>query len=593
MKILLFIIMPALLLAQSPSDYVFDPLVVVADRYQRPLSELNRSVTVLEAEDIRAMTVHSVPDILAMVGSVDMQRRGQFGVQGDVSVRGGSYESTLILIDGVKVNDPQTAHHNMDIPLTVDQIERIEILHGSGSALYGADAGGGVINIVTGKRSGASARIGGGQFGLLQTGASVGGSFGTWHHSLSASMEQSDGFTDYTDFKTRTISYGTSIPVSRNELRFFGGWVDKKFGANNFYSSLFPNQREHTSAFFYKLQFQGSAGSLTWAPRFSYRRHKDDFILDNARPNWYRNKHASTTLSFELPLTITSQLGQTVAVAEVIHHSLASSNLGDHERSLGGAALSHKTHLGAAHVSFEGYAHYFSRWGWKIWPAVNVGYSVGKVKFFAFAGKSFRIPSFTELYYKSPANIGNPDLTFSETLSAEFGQSITWSNGYARWSLFARRGNNQIDWSRSAPSVPWQVNNVGTTQFNGIDADLRFYPAGILNVRSVAINAIYMTGEKTGDGFEYKYALNYLEYGLSARIENRWPGGITSSVSGQWKKRKFTSGYILLDISLAKQLSSYRLYVKASNLLGEKYFELVDVPAPGRWLSAGIEAVLF
>jgi vitamin B12 transporter len=585
----LLLLSPFILAAQPEVDYQFDPVVVVANRYGQPLSKLNRSVTILDADDIHALGALSVSDILSYVGSVDLQRRGQFGIQAEAGLRGASYEATLILIDGIKVNDPQTAHHNMDIPVNVDNIERIEILHGSGSALYGADAGGGIINIVTAESlPGISARIEGGQFGLMSGAVTAGKSLANWHNSVSASAQQSDGFTDYSDFKTLNLNYQSHIQLQQQKLNLYSGWINKKFGANSFYSNFFPNEREHTTTFFSKLEMNGGTDQLHWSPRISFRRHDDDFILDNARPNWYRNKHTSRTLGFELPLSWSSQFGQSFLTLEANRHLLKSASLGDHERTFGGLAFSQNITWQHWNFTTEGYAHYFASWGWKLWPALNLGYQVGKNRLFVFAGKSFRMPSFTELYYASPANMGNPNLTYSETISFELGHGLNWKNGSSRIALFKRHGENQIDWSRLTDASPWQVRNVASTRFTGTDGDLRLYPNGLLNVRSLFLSGIYMWGEKLQGVYQYKYALNYLRYSLSAAVENVWFGGVSSVVAAQWKKRVNTQPYFLLDVSLYKSIDRYRFYIKALNLFNAEYFEIPDVPLPGRWITAGV-----
>ncbi|MCK4631428.1 MAG: TonB-dependent receptor, partial [Bacteroidales bacterium] len=108
-------------------------IVVSGQRSPSIHSELNRVVTVIRKEQIRNAPVQSLQEILEYAVNIDVRQRGNFGVQADISIRGGSFEQTLILLNGIKINDPQTGHHNLNIPIDINSIERIEILEGPGS----------------------------------------------------------------------------------------------------------------------------------------------------------------------------------------------------------------------------------------------------------------------------------------------------------------------------------------------------------------------------------------------------------------------------------------------------------------------------
>ncbi|MGQ9618227.1 MAG: TonB-dependent receptor [Candidatus Aminicenantia bacterium] len=124
-----------------------EKVIVVASRIPVKEMDIGRDVIIITKEEIEKLPVRTVQELLKYF--LDFQERGSFGVQADVSIRGSTFQQVLVLLDGVRINDLQTAHHNMDIPVPLESIERIEILNGNGSSLFGADAFGGVINIVT------------------------------------------------------------------------------------------------------------------------------------------------------------------------------------------------------------------------------------------------------------------------------------------------------------------------------------------------------------------------------------------------------------------------------------------------------------
>ncbi|HMA87091.1 MAG TPA: TonB-dependent receptor plug domain-containing protein, partial [Desulfosalsimonadaceae bacterium] len=126
-----------------------DPVVVTGSHAPARLSEYGVSVSVITREDIAVLPADNFTDVLEHVNGVDVRQRGAGGVQTDIGIRGASFEQTLIMVDGVAISDPQTGHHNMNLPVTLSDIERIEVVKGPAARIYGPNAMGGVINIIT------------------------------------------------------------------------------------------------------------------------------------------------------------------------------------------------------------------------------------------------------------------------------------------------------------------------------------------------------------------------------------------------------------------------------------------------------------
>ena len=216
--------------AQQPPDEL---MVVTANAYPVPFENVSRAVTVFTAEDIRKMPVHSITDVLALAASVDLSPRAPFGLQADIRLRGSAFSQVLILIDGIRINDSQTGHHNADFPVQLQDVERIEVLAGSGSSLYGADAFGGIINIITHRRGDrVKASVSGGMHRFVEGAGSVGFHKGKIEQTLSASGNRSSGFEYDRDFRSAAVSVRTDIG-DRSTFSFSYG--NKEFGANGFY----------------------------------------------------------------------------------------------------------------------------------------------------------------------------------------------------------------------------------------------------------------------------------------------------------------------------------------------------------------------
>ncbi|MDZ7723784.1 MAG: TonB-dependent receptor plug domain-containing protein [candidate division KSB1 bacterium] len=235
-------------------DHQVDPVVVTVDRYPGPLTQTARTVTVLQRAEIERLNARSLTNLLQAVPGVMLQKRGS-GIQTDVSVRGGSFSETLILLDGVPVNDPQTGHHNLNLPVSIQDIQRIEVLHGPGSDVYGADAVSGVVHIVTREtKPGGSVQVRGGEHGLVGSSMALRTQTGRIRHSLSANYEQSDGFTRNTDYECLNVSWKSTFKQGDTRLSLYSGVSDKQFGANSFYSQQFPDQYEQTRAWLSSLR---------------------------------------------------------------------------------------------------------------------------------------------------------------------------------------------------------------------------------------------------------------------------------------------------------------------------------------------------
>lgn len=264
----------------AQDDYIqqIDGIVVTASRSPSAFNDLARSITIIGPSEIEEMPAGSIADLLSGVLSADVRNRGVHGVQADISLRGGTFEQVLILIDGIKVSDPQTGHHNLNLPITRSEIERIEILSGAASKLYGPNAMGGVINIITKKETSRKVHLeaSGGEFGLSELAGRVTLPVG----AFSTSRKKSNGYIENTEFDILTLSYANSILLGGAGINFSARYMDKEFGAYKFYSDFFPNEWEATEALFLTADANLKAARFSIIPRVSWRRHKDDFILD-------------------------------------------------------------------------------------------------------------------------------------------------------------------------------------------------------------------------------------------------------------------------------------------------------------------------
>src|SRR5690606_24501803 len=340
----------------------------------------------IDAGDLARLPVASVAEALALPGPVDVRSRGVAGVQTDFSIRGGAFGQTLVLVDGVRINDAQSGHHNGDIPVPLDEVERIEILPGPGSSLHGADALGGTINIVTKRgRQPALVEAAVGAFGTYEGRART-----DWGRAaVAGEMAHSDGFMPARDYTTATLSGRLDL---RRGVTARLGVVTRAFGANGFYGP--SPSREWTSQWLASVeQPRASAGRWTIAWRASARTHRDRFLWDGNRPGVLENLHRSHALSGSVHAERALATGTRVTVGlEGGGDRVRSTNLGDHAYARGAVSGQLLHRRGRVFVSpairFDGY----SQFGHAVSPSLAAGAWLGRLKLRAGAGHAFRVP---------------------------------------------------------------------------------------------------------------------------------------------------------------------------------------------------------
>jgi iron complex outermembrane receptor protein len=497
-----------------------------------------------------------------------------------------------VLVDGVKVADPQTGHHNLDLPVSLADIERVEVLKGPASRLFGPNAFGGVVNIVTRRPAGRAASFGaaGGEHGYLAGAASASADAGAAAR-LSASASRSDGYRPNTDFEIGTLSFSGYVPAGASGVRLLAGRTSKDFGANGFYSDRFPNQREDTRASFVSLAADAGAGALTLAPRLFWRRHDDHYLLDADRPAFYENRHRTDVGGAEVRAAVDTAAGSTSFGGELAEERIDSSNLGDHERRRGGLFVNHRAALGSRVTLGAGaFAAHHTGWGWEVWPGADLGVALGGgVRVFAAVDKSYRVPTYTELYYTSPANKGNPELRPEQAWTYEGGLEWRGRGHRAGLSAFRRDGSNIIDWVRASPELPWQVTNRTSLRTDGIEAgwEWRAPQAGSLLERLRA-GYTWLSSERDAAGLESRYALDHLRHQVVLEAAHALGRGFSQSWTVVWEQRLDGERHLAVDTRLRRPFARGEVFLEATNLLNASFTEVGGVPQPGRWLSAGL-----
>jgi len=612
-----------------------EEVVVSAQRAPVAFSQTARIVQIIGKEELSNAPVHDLQDLLKFASNVDVRQRGNNGVQADISIRGSSFDQVLILLNGIPLNDPQTGHHNLNLPVSFDAINRIEILEGPSARLFGPNAFSGAINIITEQATKPvlTGRFSSGQYGFFESAASSSFKTGNLISNISADYKRADGSLPNTDFKIGNAFYSGVWSYPTGKVQFQGGYSDRGFGANEFYTPAYPNQYERIKTTFASVKAT-SEGALHFTPSFYWKRNQDRFELFrdfiNA-PSWYtlHNYHLTDTYGTNLNGWVSTGSGKLAFGTAFRSENIWSTVLGkemsipvsvpgesniqfNHADNRTNLSIfgEYSYHFGPIDLSGGILANWNSSLGrkWKLYPGFDMGWKImNPLKLYVSVNKSLRMPTFTDLYYKSATNIGNAELQPEEAMSVETGLKYGNSWLITHVAIFERWGKNMIDWVRQPDETIWYAKNITSLNTSGIEFSAKLNPSELFHkklfVRSLDLSYGYLTQDKESGTFISKYLLDYLKHKIDIRLTHAICKNMSASwlVSYQDRNGTFTlwdgikygnevsySPLWLIDSRINWIKNQFNLFFEANNLLNKAYFDYGNVEQTGVWVKAGV-----
>ncbi|UKB77657.1 TonB-dependent receptor plug domain-containing protein [Chryseobacterium sp. MEBOG07] len=557
-----------------------------------PYKSANQNISVITREDIVNSPAKSIDEILQQVPGMDIRRRGANGVQSDISFRGSSFEQVLLLLNGIRMNDSQTGHNNMNIPVDLDDVERIEIIKGPAARRFGQNAYAGVINIITKTSPGKKVKISadGGDYSTYGLGfnAQIGNEKFT--NSLQANSASSEGYMFNTDYEIRNVFYQGKLNIKNGDVRVQAGFSEKKFGANGFYaSSTATKQYEETQASIVSVSHQQTFGKLKLNSNVYWRRGQDMYLFDRWNPDIYRNMHIGNNVGGEVNSSYQWGLGTTGVGVELRKEFLASSNLGNRNRFVSQVFFEHHFSLLDKKLNITpgiSWANY-SKEGNFFYPGLDVGYNFNpNHKVYGNIAKVHRIPTFTDLYYMSKTEQGNPDLRPENAVSSEVGYQYQNSKILAKISGFLRNSSNSIDWvKKDINDKIWFAENVGDIRTKGIEAEWSHRPMDWLKY---TVGYTYIDSKyEEKNGLVSRYILDNLRHQLVSKLEVKFLKYFTNELVYRYNERVNLGTYNLLDEKLSFAKKDYSVYVLINNITNTQYTEAFGVAMPQRWFHIG------
>jgi len=605
-----------------------------------PLSQLQaaRIVCVLTRQEIEQAAAQSVNDLLKLVSGVDVRQRGGFGIQTDISVDGGTFDQVTLLLNGIDIGNPQTGHLSADFPVSICDIERIEVLEGAASRVYGGQSFGGAINIVTRHDHGQSIELAGrgGSYGTAEGEARLSLVLKRFSNRISGGGGRSDGGTLNSEWQKGQLYYQGDYEDDALRLDWQFGFSKKSYGANTFYSANYPDQYERNQRLMTSISAE-TKGRFHFMPQFFWNRFWDNFELIHGS-SFGENFHRTDVYGLKLGGHFNWRLGKTAVSGLMRHEGYQFSTSQQPLVNGQEQKASHRTTLSFSLEHNILLRHWTVSAGlmasmtssidhcFRFYPGIDVAYRPSSNWKLLFSyNKGFRLPTFTELYYKSPTHEGNRDLkaehNHSFSIGAEYGM-MSKSNSplfTLRSSLFYHRGTQMIDWVMYSPddiyhTAAFNLDNMGVqvqgkmslSEFFGRDTWVRSFSLGYTYIHQVKHDA---------DGVvKSNVAMEYLRHKFVANLSHRIVGHLSMSWDFRWQDRvgSYLSGgelipyhpYAMLDAKIVWSPSSSHpshhpsslfhlpsciseLYLQATNITNHRYYDLGSVPQPGIWLMAG------
>lgn len=649
-KILLITIIACINLSsytQNTQDTILlQELLITSSANPVEFKHISRTVHIITKEQILNSPSVSLDELLKVYGGVDIRSRGPLGVQSDINLRGGTFDQGLIMLNGISVNDPQTGHHNMNQVIDLDDIEQIEIFEGPGTRWFGANSLSGGINIISRKpeNNQVSLSVTGGQYGYFSGRMRVDYGLGEIINNTSASIRRSDGYIRNTDFNILTFDHNSMYKFKKSQISVNLGLLDKGFGANGFYTPLYPDQYEHIRTYFSSATFE-TGKTIKFKASSHWRRNLDRFELFREDRNWYQkegevfimdndtagfptsgglypykghNYHRTDIIGTDAAINFNTLLGNTSMAISLVSESIVSNVLGEptadtifiansdgyynksKQRTNANASLNQYYSIDRFSFSAGLSLYYSNDYGIHFSPGIDIGYFISEnLKIFASANQAIRLPTFTDLYYQGPTNISDPNLVPEKALSTEVGVKFFSHGTVASLSAFYRQGRDIIDWIKYSPEEKWQSANLSTLLTYGVSFSAnKQFTTGIMNY--TGLKYTWLTSSKNNGDIISLYALDYLNHNLNIILNHDIIKNFSASWTATIQHRNgsyidYTSGnetaystIMLINIKLLYVFNNVEFSLSGSNLLNRKYYDIGNIQQPGLWVIGGV-----
>ncbi|MFR9652920.1 MAG: TonB-dependent receptor [Rikenellaceae bacterium] len=557
--------------------------------------------------------LQSMESALRLSPSIDVRERGGKGVQADLSIRGGSFDQTMVLLNGINFTDARTGHQTHSLPIDMESISGIELIDG----ISGVGAYAGAINIRTAPLEPAYLKVdlSGGSYGYGYGSLSGGYSKDKLSIYAAGSYRRSDGYRENTEFEN--YNGFSRLMYDDDKLGLFDaqvGYQKRAFAANGFYTLAYPDQYETTETALSSLRWLKDFGAVRLNSSISYRKNFDCFeLIHNNAETVPFNYHNTDNVGAEVWADYSSKLGVTTLGVDYTYNHIWSTVLGEALETPHGRY----THE-ADRSTVNSYLRHNKDWG-KIAASASVGVSAtpyGNTPLWSImakyrptkgvvielgANESMRLPTFTDLFYNTSTNVANENLVPEQAITYSLKSLYTMDKWSTEVDIYYRQGSNIIDWTKAEGEDKWYSRQI--TELGTFGAEWRgsYSPKGFIHRLSASYG--YISQDKDSGDMISLYAMNYMRNKAALTLDMRFLKSfslvVTGSVYDRYGNYSDASGesckyepYALLDARLAWSCSKWMVYLDATNITSTEYFDYGGLTMPGAWITAGVSFTL-
>jgi len=632
-----FIFFGGLILIGNPlwaQQAELDPVTITATLNPVSASSTGRNITVIKGDQFSKLPVNSIDELLRYVPGLEVQMRGPMGSQSDIVLRGGTFHQVLVILDGVRINDPNSGHFNSYIPIAPAEIDRIEILKGASSAIYGSEAVGGVIQIITksfaAKRDQTSKQLTvqgtAGEYGLLN--GQIGGSFQSGGTAVAGGLITNNA-SGQPQRGTHGYLHNTTASVSINQflnkywsIGLRSAYDSRDFAAQNFYTSFASDTAtEKVTTFWNQVSLAYEKDKQSFSFDVGYKQVNDQYkynTVASANNNESNLLQALAVYKWSAGEKTTLTTG-----AQWMNKDISSNDRGNHNIDQAGAFVIVNQLVGERfNVNPAARVEYNERSGWQLVPQINLSYKLPYWQLRASAGKTTRDPDFTERFnnYNKPlvtsGSIGNPDLHPEKSFSYEAGADFYGiKNIKVAATFFQQRFSQLIDYVTTPyTEMPRKENlsptgtyalarNIAKVNSTGVETDIQ-YNKQISNSQQIWATLGFTWIDSKSDGtspsfyisshakfltnFNVQYALGKFSISVNGLYKQRNPQK-SAPINATISKEYFVLNGMLQAFVYKNKVS---LFSQLDNIFNEQYSDLLGSKMPGRWLMGGFKIKL-
>ena len=583
-------------------------VVVAATRIPQTARDVGVSVSVVPREALDEMNAQNVGQVLDRVADVRMDTYGSMGARSDISMRGSSANQVYVMVDGRPVNLPSLGMADLS-QYPADQVERIEVIRGPGSVLYGAGALAGVVNIITRDppekmTTGLNASYGTKNTRIIQL--DNGAKIGDLGYLVNASQNASDGWRDNDACDGYHVAGKLDYDVSpESRLVFSSGFSRQNKGVPGATDWLTPHAKQYDRQYWFDLthKYEFETNTCLTSKAFLnqyWQNYKDpDSLTDDVS----KNQKAGADIQQTLPMGERHLLLGGVYLENNyvnIKDAEGVSRIGGNRDLFTGAVfLQDEISFLEKFVATPGLrCDVQSKWGAELSPKISGLYKIGAdTRLKASVGRGYRAPTVNELYWRDAYTIGNPDLKPEESFSYDAGiQQDIGKRSTIGVGLFQSHVKKLISWFDDGQGL-YKAENVNDAFIQGLEAELNVWftdqISGALNY--TLLDARDSSGEYDGEALIYRPKNKIgasLGYQVACGFKLNFNADYTGRVYTDRDNTQELGGFFTLGAYAAQTLcKGVEIFARGDNILNRQYQLVNGYPMPGASVMGGLKAV--